>query len=304
MARQLACLCVVASAAASVAVVPRAPGESPYAAAVESYAPGVGAVPGYTNPLVALGPPERFTGEGLVPQAVTPFQPPFLSSEIVSLGMGGSLVLSFDHDVLDDPANPFGIDLILFANSFATDASFPQGTIGGLWSEGGTVWLSPDGVRWTLVPGLDADGPLPTLGYVDVGPYATSPGRIPTDFTRPVDPQFDATAILGFTYDMLVSAYGGSGGGAGIDLAPLGLDRVRYVRVDGNLAFGMSPEIDAVADVAPRPALPGDLDGDGEVGGADLASLLGSWGTSGPGDLDGNGTVDGADLSILLGSWS
>jgi hypothetical protein len=46
----------------------------------------------------------------------------------------------------------------------------------------------------------------------------------------------------------------------------------------------------------------GDLDGDGVVGGADLASLLGSWGSAGA-DLDGNGIVDAADLSLLLGAW-
>ena len=48
----------------------------------------------------------------------------------------------------------------------------------------------------------------------------------------------------------------------------------------------------------------GDLDGDNIVGGADLAGLLGGWGTSNPAaDLDGDGIVDGADLSLLLGSW-
>ncbi len=48
----------------------------------------------------------------------------------------------------------------------------------------------------------------------------------------------------------------------------------------------------------------GDLDGDGHVGGADLALLLGAWGTSGAGDLDGDGIVGGSDLAILLGSWT
>ena len=48
----------------------------------------------------------------------------------------------------------------------------------------------------------------------------------------------------------------------------------------------------------------GDLNGDGLVDGADLAILLGAWGSEGPGDLDGNGMVDGADLAMLLGFWS
>ena len=48
----------------------------------------------------------------------------------------------------------------------------------------------------------------------------------------------------------------------------------------------------------------GDLNGDGLINGADLAILLGAWGSEGPGDLDGNGQVDGADLALLLGVWS
>jgi hypothetical protein len=47
---------------------------------------------------------------------------------------------------------------------------------------------------------------------------------------------------------------------------------------------------------------PADFDGDGTVGGADLATLLGAWGTAAA-DLDGNGTTDAADLSIVLGAW-
>lgn len=47
---------------------------------------------------------------------------------------------------------------------------------------------------------------------------------------------------------------------------------------------------------------PADLDGSGEVNAADLAALLGSWGTAGA-DLDGDGTTAASDLAALLGSW-
>jgi hypothetical protein len=47
---------------------------------------------------------------------------------------------------------------------------------------------------------------------------------------------------------------------------------------------------------------PGDLTSDGVVDGADLAVVLGAWGSP-VADLDGNGVTNGADLSILLGSW-
>jgi myo-inositol-hexaphosphate 3-phosphohydrolase len=47
-----------------------------------------------------------------------------------------------------------------------------------------------------------------------------------------------------------------------------------------------------------------DLDGSGQVSGADLGTLLGAWGTAEAGaDLDGSGDVGSGDLAILLGTW-
>ncbi|MGA1394008.1 MAG: hypothetical protein ACO38W_12715, partial [Phycisphaerales bacterium] len=48
----------------------------------------------------------------------------------------------------------------------------------------------------------------------------------------------------------------------------------------------------------------GDLDGDGIIGGSDLAILLGAWNSKGgPADLDGDGIIGGSDLAILLSAW-
>lgn len=47
----------------------------------------------------------------------------------------------------------------------------------------------------------------------------------------------------------------------------------------------------------------GDINNSGAVDAADLALLLGSWGTGGAGDLDGSGVINGADLTLLLGAW-
>jgi hypothetical protein len=48
-----------------------------------------------------------------------------------------------------------------------------------------------------------------------------------------------------------------------------------------------------------------DINGDGAVGGPDLATLLGDWGTrEARSDLDGEGTVGAADLAMLLGAWT
>lgn len=54
-------------------------------------------------------------------------------------------------------------------------------------------------------------------------------------------------------------------------------------------------------------ALLADIDSDGDVDGADLATLLGAWGACGASctaDLDCSGSIDAADLAVLLGSWT
>ena len=49
---------------------------------------------------------------------------------------------------------------------------------------------------------------------------------------------------------------------------------------------------------------PGDVNGDSMRDGADLAALLGNWGTTAPAtDLNGDGTTNAADLAVLLGAW-
>ena len=52
-----------------------------------------------------------------------------------------------------------------------------------------------------------------------------------------------------------------------------------------------------------KASLPGDLNNDGSVDGADLTVLLGCWGNI-CGDINGDDTTDGSDLSILLGNWT
>ncbi len=54
------------------------------------------------------------------------------------------------------------------------------------------------------------------------------------------------------------------------------------------------------------PSIVGDLNGDNAVNGADLAIVLGAWGTcSGcPADINLDGTVNGIDLAIVLGHWT
>ncbi len=50
--------------------------------------------------------------------------------------------------------------------------------------------------------------------------------------------------------------------------------------------------------------IPGDINNDGVVNGADLGLLLAAWGGTGSADLNGDRVIDGADLGILLANWT
>jgi len=214
----------------------------------------------YSDASTSLGEPTRFTSDAAnYGGAVTPLQSAFRANEVVSIGNGGSLTVSFDEPVTDDPQNPFGIDLLVFGNSFLfgddifnPDWSFnPAGTFTGVASEGGVVELSDDGINFVLVTGLEGDGLYPINAYDDiVDPFATVAGSVPSDFTKPVDPALD---IVGKTFAEVVTAYNGSGGGAGIDIGAWGLSQVTHVRVSNAIGAGFIPEIDGFADVSAVP---------------------------------------------------
>ena len=68
---------------------------------------------------------------------------------------------------------------------------------------------------------------------------------------------------------------------------------------------GVANSVRGVWIISPQPLL-GDLNGDCQVNGPDLALLLNAWGPAAPGaaaDLNADGIVDGADLGTLLSAW-
>lgn len=226
----------------------------PWADRVIEYVPGEGigtdfvSTEAFTNELVSLGQPTRYTSDSdNYGGAVTPLNGAFRSNEVVSVGRGGSLTVAFDEPVTDDPRNPFGIDLLVFGNAFFFDADFPNGVAGTYANEGGIVEVSEDGINFSVVPNVEAEGLFPTLGYLDLdSAFATSPGLLPSDFTKPVDPSFDPA---GLPFDQIVAGYNGSGGGAGVDLASVGLSQISFVRITVAADAMFVPEIDAFADV-------------------------------------------------------
>lgn len=212
-----------------------------FADAVVAFDPGSGFTPGFTNAGSALGEPSRTT-PGPFGGPVDPFNPPYLSSQLVSIGAGGSLTVAFSAPVLNHPRNRFGIDFIIFGNAgFIITNEFDlttfdwvgipatDGSLFGANAGETRVSVSRDGVTfYELDPVLapTVDGLLPTDGA--------------GDFHTPADPALAATDFAGLTAQQIRALYFGSAGGAGYDLAwaqdvtgnPVHLPEVRYVRVD------------------------------------------------------------------------
>lgn len=120
---------------------------SPFAAAVVDYAPAPGQFVNhalFNDPSRALGSP---IGYGTIDGN---------QLDVVTLGgFGGSITLRFDHTVLDDSANPFGLDAIVFGNAF-----WVGGNPNRRWAECAHLEISLDVNRngiaddpWYLIPG-------------------------------------------------------------------------------------------------------------------------------------------------------
>lgn len=280
---------------------------NPFADSVVSYDAGVGAADGYTDPAAAIGEPTRFTGEGVWPSVVSQFNPPFMTNELVSIGVGGELVLSFDEPVMDDPANPYGIDLIIFGNTGFIDGAWPSGVVDGIFSnDGGQLEVSADGVTWILVAGVEADNTWPTCGFIDSEIYDDAPGSDPTNFALPIDPRLNIDDVSGFGFETLHNYYNTSGGGVPVDLVSTGLASISFVRITVSEGSELSPEIDGISDVAPQ--LPGDVDMNGVVDVSDLLIAVANFGPmplGGPlADFNGDFVIDVSDLLTIIGNWS
>src|SRR5437879_8348137 len=141
-----------------------------FADSVVSYTSGSGVAANFANPNAVLGEPARVNPFG---EPVDPFDPPYGTNQIVSLGAGGSLTLHLDTPVVNDPSHPFGIDFIVFANAGfnITNGDFSGGGItdGSLFGNnpnaGGTlVSVSADGLNFFRLdpsPARGIDGLYP-----------------------------------------------------------------------------------------------------------------------------------------------
>jgi hypothetical protein len=254
--------------------------QSPYATELIAQNGAYG-VSFYSDPNAVLGEPTRIAGDpasGNSPYHISLVQAAqnrdVAGNNVVTTlsrksdGAGGftygSITVKFDHQVFDDPANPYGIDLNVFGNSFYGGAGFVSDTtdmrtynlVGVTSAEPVVVSVSPDNINWyTYASGPYGDTPFPTQGYAWNAAQHDATGNgwttSATDFTKPVNPTLASVLYpSSLAAADAMSTYVGAGGGTGIDLAPSGFAWIQYVRVESNVAH-LNGEIDGFADVRP-----------------------------------------------------
>ncbi|MDQ6632039.1 MAG: PEP-CTERM sorting domain-containing protein [Verrucomicrobiota bacterium] len=219
---------------------------SPYADSVVAYNPGAGFNPGYTNASVALGEPSRVNPFG---DAVDPFNAPYATNQLVSIGANGFLTLQFNTPVLHNMANPFGIDFIIFGHA---GFNITNGNFSGGGITDGSFYTSPAGNTRVSV---SADN----LNYFILNPSLAPnvDGLVPTDgsgnFQKAANPGLVNSDFAGKNLTQIRALYNGSGGGAGYNIGwAMGatLPSISYIRIEG---LDGNRFIDGVAAV-PEPA--------------------------------------------------
>lgn len=245
------CLVVLAVAIAGVFATFAA---AQHAVEAVSYDPGTtpaidfGSGLPYNLTTSALGEPSRFTADDFFPSVVSPFNPPFKRSQLLSVGETGHVTLRLSHYALPQPG---GKEIGVFAHAGLIDIAFPTGQAdspaAAFSIDSAIVDMSENGSIWHSLGEIVFD--IPTNGYSDViEPFAATPGSVESDFQKPFAGSL--SSFDGLTHAEILALFDGSGGGKWLDI-PAGLARVGYIRFrvedDGNPAVPTNFELDGVA---------------------------------------------------------
>ena len=317
---------------------------SDFAAEVVDYDTPLGPIP-YDDPNSVLGKPTRWISAFVEDFACSLVYAawntdPNGNKLITTIGDGGKIVVKFDHKVSDDPGNPYGLDFIVFGNTF--------------FDIRGDIWLRPDtnmaefylanptstndepvqisvaqdhnGPWYTFTNGPYGDCAFPTNAFAwdrDANTWCEE-----LDWLKPVNPDLNDANFSGLSAADAIDLYDGSAGGTGFDLkgldpndyAALAVDPntgrkwIQYIKVESyESSYG---EIDGFSDVAgcgdyQHPYPEGDLNEDCRVDEMDMALLCGYWlaqinDPNDPAviaDIYEDDIVNFYDWALLAGSW-
>lgn len=228
-------------------------GAENFAARVISYDPGVNFSPGFTNPAVVLGEPSRVNP---YTEAVDPFNAPYGTNQVLSIGEGGSLVVRMERPIFNTWRKPFGLDFIIFGNAgFVITNEFDLDTFNwiGTPATDGSLYGANEG---TTLVSVSADGVhfVPLASQLTPTVDTLFPTDAAGDFDVPVNPALTAADCAGATLADLRDRYAGSAGGAGFNIGWaqwrkqwVRLPFVRFIRID---VLAGKAEIDGFSAVA------------------------------------------------------
>ena len=303
----------------------------------------------YNDPNAVLGKPttwlyddweEKIYACSLVcgSYGVDPNRPAPNNELITTINNDANIVVKFDHKVADDPCNLYGIDFIVFGNSFfegqgylTPDTNMEEYLITSpvsIWQEPVKVSVAQDsGGPWYLFTnGPYGDTVYPTNAF-EWDRNTHNWGK-ELNWLKPVNPALNSSNFAGLSVADAIELYEGSTGGTGFDLKDLEPDDydaltvdpcssqkwIQYIKVEYKSSY--TGEIDGFSDVAccgdyAHPFAAGDIDKNCRVNMPDFVLLAKYWrmNVSGPNDpakcadVYGDNVIDFRDVDVLKNDW-
>ncbi|HEV2318468.1 MAG TPA: hypothetical protein VGV18_01875 [Verrucomicrobiae bacterium] len=226
----------------------------------------------YNDPTAALGAPAlRFFDnfDGGATDRVSIIDPAFdvtpAGSNILAvIESGGQITVQMGRKIYADRHHPYGVDLIVYGNSFFSGVSGTSGTISdntdlstatltssAKLAHAAVVSVSQDGINWFTFTNVTPVFPDEAYRWDDTNASWTAEQM---NATKPLNPYLYTNNFTGETVAGALDPFSGASGGSGYSLSQPGLAWIQYVRIQP--ASGSEAVIDAIA--AADPAVTGD----------------------------------------------
>ncbi len=218
---------------------------------VVSYNAGTTAAAGYNQLVAPLDAPTNTNGGNPFEGVISPFNPPYKTNDILSIGETGHLTLRLSNYVLPLVGSR---EIGVFTNVGLADADYPNGQADvGPFTFGvdsALVEVSENGTIWASLGSVTFD--IPANAYTDLtNPFSLANGSAPADFQQPFAGSLSdfANKTYAGASPNILELLDGSAGGTWLDISAAGLAQVGYIRftVPENLATNVSLELDAVS---------------------------------------------------------
>ncbi len=175
---------------------------------------------------------------------------------ITEISNGGQITVKLGRKVYDDPNNPYGVDFIIYGNSFfsasgggaikdSTDLDIAT-LSSGFYGHPTLVSVSQDGTNWFTFTNNGALYPDNAYRW-DATNHAWTDEQL--NPTKPLNPSIYGMNFGGTTAASALDEFTGAAGGTGFDLKQSGLPWIQYVRVQP--VAGTYTVIDSIAAVNP-----------------------------------------------------